>query len=274
MRPQPMPLSLQPMQCVYSWPSLTPRSPQSGNALAQRDLNWGRHYYRQGQLDKALPRFEAALYAYRQMASTVGMGQSLNGLSAVYLRQENYGRSLAYSQAAAAILEDAQAPSDYALALYQLGLSHWRLEQLSQAERCFDQALALYHRLGERTYENRVLLSLGQLYAQQGKCLFALACYESVLDHLFDNPTQDNLQDLLDAVLRAMLQLCTQTKSGTAAIASYQTLLQHRIPADYHQQIAHLIQQLGQFHELQQHYRLALECYAQALQTIPPVELA
>ncbi|MEM6437856.1 MAG: tetratricopeptide repeat protein, partial [Cyanobacteria bacterium P01_D01_bin.115] len=68
-------------------------------------------------------------------------------------------------------------------------------------------------------------------------------------------------------------QLCTQTKTGEAAISSFQTLLEQHIPTAAPRLVARLIQQLGQFHESQEEYRLALECYAQALQTIPPVAI-
>ncbi|MEM6432632.1 MAG: tetratricopeptide repeat protein [Cyanobacteria bacterium P01_D01_bin.115] len=240
-------------------------------AIAHKDLIWANHHYHQGQFAKALTKFEVALGYYTQAQETTGMGQSLTGLSAVYLSLGQPARSLACSQAAVAILAETMATAEYALAVYQWGISHFELRHSCQAERCFKQALALFEALGDRTHQNRVLLHLGQLYAQQEKGWFALACYESVLASLLNHPTQENIQGLLRQVLSLMTQLCEQTKTGEAAIASFQRLLTQRIAADYSQPVADLIQQLGQFHESQQQYQLALECYAQALQTIPPV---
>jgi hypothetical protein len=75
-------------------------------------------------------------------------------------------------------------------------------------------------------------------------------------------------------VLSLMMQLCAQTKMGDAVRASLQTILTQHLLTVSPQQAAARIQQLGQFHESQEQYRLALECYAQALQTISPVAIA
>ncbi|NEQ45009.1 MAG: tetratricopeptide repeat protein [Leptolyngbya sp. SIOISBB] len=243
-------------------------------AIAHKNLSAGHQRYQHGQLSQAQQKFTTALSYYTQAQATVGIGKSLSGLSAVHLQLGTVEQALADSQAAVAVLEETSATIDYAIALYQLGLSHGAMHHQPQAERYLTQALALFEALENREYENEVLLHLGQLYLQQSQFTFALACYRAVLDSLMQEPIQENSQRQLKQVLSLMMQLCAQTKTGPIAVASFQTLLEQHIPADASQQIARLIQQLGQFHESQEQYRLALECYAQALQTIPPVAIA
>lgn len=243
-------------------------------AIAHKDLSAGHQCYQHGQLSQAQQKFTAALSYYSQAQATDGIGKSLSGLSAVHLQLGAVEAALACSQAAVAVLEETSATIDYAIALYHLGLSHGARHQPHQAERYLTQALALFEALGDRVYENEVLLHLGQLYRQQSQFTFALASYRAVLDSLIQEPIQKQSQRQLKQVLSLMMQLCTQTKTGLVAVASFQTLLEQHIPANSPHQIARLIQQLGQFHESQEQYRLALECYAQALQTIPPVAIS
>jgi tetratricopeptide (TPR) repeat protein len=269
-------MRLQPAPAAFS-STFTPQSeialPYSVQTMAKKEFNWGMHFYQQGNYEKALRKFELALCGYVQSRNQLGMGRSLNGMSAVYLHLEKYERSLAYSHAAEAILESTASQADYALALYQQGISHFRLGHTAAAEICCEQALAQYAELDDMGSENRVLLHLGQVYGQQGKNWFALACFEAVLTSVLDIPDQDPTSEILSAVLRCMMQLCAQTKGEEDAIATYQTLLQRHLSLDNQEQVAYSLRRLGQYHEAQEHYRLALECYAQALQTLSPLEL-
>jgi tetratricopeptide (TPR) repeat protein len=243
-------------------------------AIADRKFQAADQNYQAGQLPEAQQQFTTALAYYTQAQETVGMGQSLNGLSAVYLELESFGKALACSQAAVAVLEETSATTDYAIALYQLGLSHRALHQPHQAERFLSQALELFEILGDAQFNHDALLHLGWAYAAQGKFAFALACGEAVLESLMADRTQANVQEQLKPVLSLMMQLCAQTKMGDAVRASLQTILTQHLLTVSPQQAAARIQQLGQFHESQEQYRLALECYAQALQTISPVAIA
>ena len=99
------------------------------------DIFWAQHYCQCGQPDKARNKLTTALAHFTRTQDAVGIGKSLNGLSAVSLAQGCYDRALAYSQAATAILEDTDAKHDYAIALYQLGVSHFELQHWPQAEK-------------------------------------------------------------------------------------------------------------------------------------------
>ena len=211
-------------------------------AIAHKDFIWANHHYQQGQFPEALAKFEAALNYYTQAQETTGMGQSLNGLSAVYLSLGQPERSLICSQAAAAILEDTEAKYDYAIALYQLGLSHFELQHIAQAERSFEYALKQFYHLTAIDYENRILIDLGRIYAQQHKFLFALACYESVLDSLIVNPFLENRRETLSAVVQAVAQLSQHEKLGKGAISAFQSVLEEYSLAAYHLQVASHLQ--------------------------------
>lgn len=235
---------------------------------AYRDLREGWQQYEQQQFRLALQPFEAALRGFVQCQEPIGMGRALNGLSAVYLAMGSTPRSLAYSQAAIAILGETAARQDYALAMYQLGLSHRQMhhlvQHLVQATACFEEALNLFVSLGDRSHENSTLLQLGQLYGQQGQHLFALACYEALLDSLSQPESSTREAWLNRAVLRSLLELCVQTKGVEAAIAAYQSLLSRLLSSQSQEEIAHFFQPLGQGSESQRRYRLALGCDAQS----------
>ena len=244
--------------------------PSSNTQMA---LRWGVQHCIQQRFDKALKNFRAALQTSTENQDLTGVGKSLNGLSAVYLQVQEYERSLAYSQASVAILEDTSAREDYALAVYQLGVSHLKLQNLSTAERYLDKALTLYAILEDILNENRVVLHLGQVYAQRQEFMFALACYESVLDDLLDCPLLET-QELVAETLSLIRELCEDTHPEAFEVLPYKHLAVLPKAASDLSNIATIFQQLGQFHESQTRYGLALEYYARALQSIPPIQLS
>lgn len=253
-----------------SWGDTLPSHAPSSDA--QIVLQWGIQHFTQKQFDKALKNFQAALQTYTRAQDLVGVGKSLNGLSAVYLETQAYERSLAYSQASVSVLEDVGSLQDYALAVYQLGVSYLRLDHTSEAERYLDRALTLYNVLGDTLNENRVVLHLGLLYAQRQEFMFALACYESVLDDLLECPLLQT-QELVFEVLSLILQLCERTGQTTLNEMPYQKLVDYYSSGNYQSNMATIFRQLGQFHESQTHYGLAFACYTQALQVSDPVQL-
>lgn len=235
-------------------------------AIANTALVWGMQHYQRRKFDRALKHFQTALRLYTQAQNVVGMGKGLNGLSAVYLALQEYPRSLAYSQAAVCILEATEADADYALALYQLGVSHLSLHNRAQAEDPLNRALSLYIRLGDTHYEDYAVLRLGQLYAQNKEFMFALAAYESVLDSLLARPFDEATSTLLDNLLSLITDLCKATNQDHIAIAPYQTAMMHPNAIDDPKAVAPIFHRLGHFYEVQHRYGLAAACHAQALQ--------
>lgn len=191
-----------------------PDSVRRSHSTARINLTWGLHHCCQGQFEKALKCFERAHQQYRQAQDPVGIGRCLNGLSAVYLQTQDPVRAVSCSQMAMAVLAKTSACSEQALALYQLGVSHLKLDQLSQAQQALEQALAAYTALQDALNEDRVLLHLGQLYGRRRQFMFALACYEAVLDNMLRQPLSEAVQDLLFKVIGLMIQLCEETRTA------------------------------------------------------------
>lgn len=226
--------ALSPLASVssHSLPSdlFNSETSDSTGFIAEAWLNRGQCHYQCGQLARSLTYFEAALQYFAQIQDEKGIGRSLNGLSAVYLAMGEYPRSRSYSQTATIILQALSAPADYAEALCHLGISHFKLDNLAAAQVCFEQALTLYTSLHNKSRENSLLLTLGQTYAQQKQYMFALACYEALLDNLFAPLGQAAIQQLLPMTLNSMRQLCEEIYAA-GAIAAYQAVLkQHAAP--------------------------------------------
>lgn len=171
------------------------------------DIHWGQQYCQSGRQDQAQKKFETALAHFAQANDAIGIGKSLNGLSQVCLTQARYDRALAYSKAAVSVLEETAAELDYAIALYQLGISYFELQQTNRAEQTLEQALAKFHELADVEHENHVLIYLGQLYARQHQVWCALACYDAVLDSLSAHPFLDDADVILAMVLQAIRQI-------------------------------------------------------------------
>jgi tetratricopeptide (TPR) repeat protein len=131
---------LLPMACIADRRSQK-KSSCPALAIGRRALMRGIRNYQHYQFDKAIENFETALRRYTQIQDAIGIGKSLNGLSAVYLQTHKYRRSLSYSQAAISILEDTAANQDYALAVYHLGISHFKVHNLYPAEQCVEALL-------------------------------------------------------------------------------------------------------------------------------------
>ncbi|MBE7385076.1 MAG: hypothetical protein F6J95_027145 [Leptolyngbya sp. SIO1E4] len=206
----------------------------------------GFQYCHAGKLPQALLLFESALVGYSALRDDTGIGRCFNGLGAVYLQTQQYERSLICSQAAAAILEDTDGRYDYEIALYQLSISHFELQHIAQAERSLENALKQFCNLSDIDYENRILIYLGRVYAQQHKFLFALACYESVFDSLIVNPFLENRCEILSAVVQALAHLSQHKQARREAIAAFQSVLKEYSLVAYHLQVATHLQQSRQ----------------------------
>ena len=241
-------------------------NPQADTSTAENFLQQGIQALNEQHFEQALKHFQMALQAYTQAQNAGGVGKSLNCLSSIHLVRQQYMRSLAYSQASVAILENTEALEDYALAVYQLGISHLQLQNLTQAEDYLNQALSLYMTVSDEVNEDHVVLHLGQLYAQNQEYLFALAAYESVLDSLLERPADESTQILLLDVLVLIAQLSEATQQFDIVLTPYHMLLERVAIAENPEAIAPLFQQLGQFYEAQERYGLAATCYAQAPQ--------
>lgn len=262
----------QPMATPACWYSTMPNysaacaasmSLVEAASMAHNLLEQGVHCCNEHQFDQALEHLRAALQTYTQAEDEIGMGRSLNGLSAVYLEMQQYEQAIACSQAAVAVLENTTVLEAYALAAYQLGVSHLELHHFSQAEDCLNQALSLYMTLADSINEDHVVLHLGQLYAQNQEYMFALAAYESVIDSLLERPLHESTPELLADVLDLIMQLGEQSNQGDIVAMPYEMVLEQYVTAATPEAISPFFQQLAKFYEARECYGLAATCYAQ-----------
>ncbi|MEO0984781.1 MAG: tetratricopeptide repeat protein [Cyanobacteria bacterium J06639_14] len=200
------------------------------------------------------------------ISNSISMGRSLNGLSAVYLEKQQYERAIACGQTAIAVLENTVALEVYALAAYQLGVSHLELHNFSEAEDYLNQALSLYMTLADSVNEDHVVLHLGYLYAQNQEYMYALAAYESVIDSLLERPLHEGSTELLADVLDLMVQLAEQSNQEDIAAIPYQRVLEQYVQVESPQVIAPFFHQLAKFYESLERYGLAATCYTLASQ--------
>lgn len=233
-------------------------------------LTLGSLYRQHRELEQAIKFWQAAVQAFTQSQDSIRLGISLRQLGELYMEKQQYSRSQACSQAAVAVLEPFNVHHEHGHAVYQLGLVHLKLGQLSRAEAELERAMQLYQMQQNDLDENRALISLGKLYARRREFMFALACYESALDSLLlPHQSCERTEYLLIEVLCEISILCRETGHFDWASVPYQDVLSHFISRGRRAELAQACHELGQMYEADQQYRLALECYYQALQSMP-----
>lgn len=240
------------------------------NVVGKVFLTLGSLYHQHREFEQSLKCWQAAVQAFTQSQDLICLGVSLRQLGSLYMEKQQYSRSQACSQAAVAVLESLDVHHEYGHAVYQLALAHLKLGQLPRAEAELEHAMQLYQMQQDDLGENRALVSLGKLYAQRREFMFALACYESVLDSLLlPHQFDAKIDPLLIEVLCEISILCRETGHSDWASVPYQDVLNHFISQGRCAELAQACRELGQKYEEEQQYRLALECYHQALQFMP-----
>ncbi|MEM0979151.1 MAG: tetratricopeptide repeat protein [Cyanobacteria bacterium P01_H01_bin.58] len=230
----------------------------------------GSLYRQHRELDQAIKFWQAAVQSFTQSQDFIYLGVSLRQLGELYMEQRQYSRSQACSQAAVAVLEPCNVHHEHGHAVYQLGLACLKSGQLSRAEAELERAMQLYQMQQNDLGENRALISLGKLYARRHEFMFALACYESALDSLLASyQSCERTEYLLIEVLCEISILCRETGHFDWANVPYQDVLSHFIARSRRAELAQACRELGRMYEEDQQYRLALECYYRALQSMP-----
>jgi tetratricopeptide (TPR) repeat protein len=214
------------------------------------------------QFEAALVRLEQALQVFTTQGDITGVGQSLSAIATVYLARADYGRALTYGQAAIAVLEDCNAPSNLAQALYTLGCAKFHTGHLDAAQTHLEQAACLFHQLEDTSAEGNSLKLLGQVYAQQNTFMFALAAYEAALDCCLEE-TEKTTEALTAEVLSYIGELYETMGYDEFAIAPYCDALTTYQQAGDTTKAQQLLQRLGHLYETQGRYTVALDCYGQ-----------
>lgn len=241
-------------------------------------LVWGGLFKERQKYQDAISSFEIAIHAFTQAHDQLGVAKSLNGLSEVCLAVGQWSRARSLSRAVMAIAYDVPTLlEESALAHYVQGVSALHLEEFRAADTALQEALGLYMALEEPLWENRTLLQMGRLYRAQKLFMFAIACYESVINGLLPYlAATHEVANLLFETLYHTGQLSGEMDCQGWEADAYQQVSHHYIAADQRRELAQLFSQLGQRHEADGTHEIALGCYAQMIAIYPqrlPVQL-
>lgn len=151
----------------------------AADARARLLLKLGRTHMRTGNLPAAAAALEEARERGRALglARLVGAVQESLGLVAVWQGRPGEGRAL-IQQAVAGAAD----PLDRARWLSSEGLACVRLGLLDEAERCYQQGLAIVRRSGDRRLESVLLGNLSELRARRGDLSGGLESVSLALD--------------------------------------------------------------------------------------------
>jgi len=122
----------------------------------------------------------------------------------------------------------------------------------------------------EPLWENRTLLQIGRLYCAQKLFMFAIACYESVIEGLLPYVKEaQTVETLLFETLYHVGQLSGEVDCQGWEAEAYQQVSHHYTAANRLPQLAHLFERLGHRHETHGNPEIALDCYAQVIAICP-----
>ncbi len=149
-----------------------------GEALARHGLGWG--YDKVGLYQQALEHHTHALAVLEPIAPEL-TASPLNGVAETYLNLGHIDRALEYSERALEVIGDApERQRERSTALRAIGLAMQRKRDYVAAERYFRRGIDVSDAYG--TSLN--LLSLGDMYLEQGQAEAALAAFQRCLDEL------------------------------------------------------------------------------------------
>ncbi len=125
-----------------------------------------------GYFDRALATAKAAGYDH-------GAGVALLHQAYVAERQQRYDDAVALFTHVRTLAEQHDWPQELAETWRHLCLGHWRANEWTEAEQCFEQALAVLEKEGKKATLPFAHLSLGETLAAQGKLAEAMQQYQT-----------------------------------------------------------------------------------------------
>jgi CHAT domain-containing protein/tetratricopeptide (TPR) repeat protein len=165
-----------------------------GHAYHLRSGSGGDDADAEGDLDRALECYEAAMYAYRKMGMPVKAAQVWCSIGGAYRnrsrggRADNIERAMAAYRSALELLTAENMPSDWAMAQYGLGLAYREREQgaaqenLAQATFCMQAALTVFTPETSPADCGKVARTLGRTWASAQEWPRAITAYRIALD--------------------------------------------------------------------------------------------
>ncbi len=140
-------------------------------------LQWGRALWQHGETEEAYARLEQALELSRTAHFSDVEADSLYNLSSAATFQGNYIRARDCAEQAVALYHEIGDRRGEFRALNVFGVSTLRLDNTAQADVCFNQALQLCREIGDRRGESVVLRNLGARLADSSSDYAAAQTY-------------------------------------------------------------------------------------------------
>lgn len=106
-------------------------------------------YYYQGKLDEAWTYNERSLEIKRIIQDQIGEGNSIAFQGSISLARGNYDEALNYFNQSLPIMEQVKNFSGIANILTDIGLTHYYLNRIPEAEQCLSQAIELWEYIRE-----------------------------------------------------------------------------------------------------------------------------
>jgi len=148
--------------------------------------NIGAYYSRLDKISAALTAYEKALLIAKEEESAEDTAISLLNIGGIWSDLGNYERSLEYLKQALEIdkkLSDkssiAKDLNNIGIALRLKGLANENKEDFNQAEKIFQQSLAIAKAEADNIVTTQVLNNLGSIYSDLGRSTQALECFKS-----------------------------------------------------------------------------------------------
>ncbi|MBU1009006.1 MAG: tetratricopeptide repeat protein [Bacteroidetes bacterium] len=158
---------------------------QLGDAIgqAQSIMNIGNLYYQQDSYDKALDYYFRALLITRDLSDTLLLGQLNQNIGLVYWQWDQVDEALNQFILARDLFEQSGELWEQANATYHIGLMY--ATEMNEPDKGLDyylRALSMKDMVGDPPGSARILNSIGNLLAEQGKYVEAFTNYMQSLE--------------------------------------------------------------------------------------------
>ena len=141
------------------------------------------HYEREiGRLAEAALEAQAGLIAARQANHPILEGKSLIQSAYIAFNQDRFETALEAMRTAQKILKETGDRNSEAMSLNGLGVIYSYLNDYSQAESYYQQALTMYQATGHWSGQAVCLANLGNLHQEAGNYTRAKSCYQQALE--------------------------------------------------------------------------------------------
>ncbi|MGN9907553.1 AfsR/SARP family transcriptional regulator [Phytohabitans sp. LJ34] len=234
-----------------------------GNLRAQAavQLSLADSHYRQGRLEPAIERYEAAL----PLAEQAGWAQceiaAIGNLGVIYRDSGRVRHAVDYLDRGLKLCRTNGWQHGEAITLHSLGRAYLQLGQLLEASQCCATALTINRAIGSRMGEASVLADLGEILHAQGRLDEAvehLTEAQTLYQELGDRTNQAIILRVLAAVRCDRGATAEAAELGQAALALTRELGERKVEAEVLNTLGALAHHDGRHRDAIAHHERAL----------------